>query len=217
MQMKYSTLCFDLDGTLLDTTEGVLYAVRKTISKLGLCMPNESILATFVGPPMQLSFETHFKMGKEEALEAANLFRYIYKQESLFKASLYPNVIDTLKYLKDAGLKIVVATNKSHDNAIEILKYFHIYDMCDYAMGSDLQGLLKKRDIIERCINAIDVDIAECVYVGDSIFDYEGANALGMDFIGVTYGFGFKKNDTFFEDKDVIEVDVFSRIKEVLF
>ena len=214
--MKYSAVCFDLDGTLLDTTEGVLHAVKKTISTLGVGMPDNDILSTFVGPPMQLSFETHFGMEKEEALEAANLFRRIYKQESLFMASLYPNVIDTLKLLKDSGLKIIVATNKSHDNAMDILKHFHIYDMCDYAMGSDLKGKLKKRDIIEKCIKAIEVDVSECVYVGDSIFDFEGASALQMDFIGVTYGFGFKEHDVFFENNDVIEISKFSGIKEVL-
>lgn len=190
--MMYQAILLDLDGTLLDTTEGVIYAVRRTIETLQLDQLSESILSTFVGPPMQLSFEKHYGMDKETSLKAANLFRKIYKEESLYKAKLYPNVLETLCYLKHQGYKIAVATNKSHNNAMDILNYFGIMTYCDYAMGSDLEGILKKDDIILECCNQMGCEPEKCVYVGDSEFDLEGAKKCGMDFIAVTYGFGFK-------------------------
>ena len=59
-------------------------------------------------------------------------------------------------------------------------------------MGSDLAGKLTKADIVEKCIEALDADKPQTVLIGDSQFDLNGANQAGIDFIGVTYGFGFK-------------------------
>lgn len=192
--MKKAVL-FDLDGTLLDTTSGVVYAVKETITQLGLTMPSEDILKTFVGPPMQLSFQQHFGMEKEEALKSANIFRENYKNDSLFMADLYPGSLETIDFLKKNGYKISVATNKSENNAISILKHFGVADYCDSMVGSDLQGKLKKADIIEKSIAEMHLEIKDGAYVGDSIFDKEGAEKVGMDFIGADYGFGFKPGE----------------------
>lgn len=191
----YKAIIFDLDGTLLDTTSGVVYAVEYTIRQLALPMPKKEILETFVGPPMQLSFQKHYAMNEKDALQAANLFRANYKEHSLLKAELYPGTLEVLQGLRDKGYKIAVATNKSHDNAMEILKHFQVAKYCDFMMGSDLGGKLKKADIIEKCLQNIGVDAEESVYVGDSIFDLEGAKKVGMDFYAVLYGFGFKNEE----------------------
>ena len=208
----YKAIVFDLDGTLLDTTSGVIYAVEYTINELKLSLLPEEVLKTFVGPPMQLSFEKHYGMDKEQALTSANLFRKNYKEQSLLKAELYPYVLELLQYLREKGYKIAVATNKSHDNAREILKHFGISKYCDFMMGSDLAGKLKKADIIKKCLQEISVDVKAAVYIGDSIFDFEGAANVGMDFIGVTYGFGFKPNEQYsFET-----VDALIQVKNIL-
>ena len=206
----YKAVVFDLDGTLLDTTSGVIYAVELTIKQLGLPRPADEVLKTFVGPPMQLSFEKHFGMEKERALECANLFRANYRDHSLLIAELYPGAMEVLAYLKDKGYKIALATNKSHDNAMAILKHFGVAEFCDFMMGSDLAGKLKKADIIQKALDAIGVDAEDAVYVGDSIFDYEGAQKVGMDFIGVTYGFGFREGESYdfptYDKLDAIEI-----------
>ena len=208
----YKAVVFDLDGTLLDTTSGVIYAVELTIKQLGLPRPADDVLKTFVGPPMQLSFEKHFGMEKERALECANLFRANYRDHSLLIAELYPGVMEVLGCLKNKGYKLALATNKSHDNAMAILKHFGVADYCDFMMGSDLAGKLKKADIIEKSLEAIGVEAKDAVYVGDSIFDYEGAQKVGMDFIGVTYGFGFREGESY----DFATYDAFEKILTML-
>lgn len=191
----YKAIIWDLDGTLLDTSTGVAFAVKYTIRELGLEMPGEEMIKKFVGPPMQLSFEKYFDMGKKSALEAANKFRFNYKKYSLLMADLYPETLNVLKYLKEKGYKMAVATNKSHDNAVNILTHFGISEYCEYMMGADLEGKLKKADIIETCLKELNITSDEAVYIGDSAFDLEGAEKTGLDFIGVTYGFGFREGE----------------------
>lgn len=191
----YKTILFDLDGTLLDTRIGVKKAVERTISQLDLSSLSEEVLNTFVGPPMQYSFEKHYNMDSDNALRAANLFRENYNKYSLFDALIYPGVMQLLDNLKTVGCQVVVATNKSHENAEKILQHFGILDKCDFMMGSDLQGKLKKKDIILECVKRVKTSPEECVYIGDSAFDSEGAEANGIDFIAVTYGFDFREGD----------------------
>lgn len=191
----YKAIIWDLDGTLLDTTEGVKYAVKYTIDQLGLKRLDEETIGLFVGPPMQLSFKKYFQMNDIEALRAANLFRTNYKEKSLLKARLYPNTLEVLNKLKLYGYKMAVATNKSHENAITILNHFGVAEFCDFMMGSDLEGRLKKADIIKICLDRLSVKPKEALYIGDSTFDMEGARTVGMDFVGVSYGFGFRKGD----------------------
>ena len=194
--MMIKAILWDLDGTLLDTTEGVKFAVKKTISQLNLHDLDSRVLDSFVGPPMQESFMKHYGMEANRALEVANLFRKIYKEESLFKAKLYPNTLETLATLKERGFLMGIATNKSHDNAVAIVDYFGIASFCDYVLGSDLSGKLKKADIIAKCLNQLKVTSKDTVYIGDSIYDLEGAEKQGIHFIGVDYGFGFRTGES---------------------
>lgn len=205
--MGYKTVLFDLDGTLLDTTEGVVNAVRRTIRDNGFLMPTESELKEFVGPPMQKTMSERFGLEKYESLKVANEFRANYKKYSLFQASLYDGILDLLKELKEAHYQVAVATNKSHQNAVDIIEKFGIRQYCDYVLGSDLEGKLDKRDIICLCIKHLGSKKSETVLVGDSVFDLEGAEQAGVDFIAVTYGFGFKKGDIVSSKRCVHTVD----------
>lgn len=212
----YKAILFDLDGTLLDTTEGVVHAVKRAITELGMEMPPYNELLEYVGPPMQLSFMKHYGMEKKEALDAANLFRKIYKEESLFLARVYDGVFGILEYLKTCNIKIAVATNKSHFNAIEILKHFGISEYCDCMMGSDLEGKLQKADIIIESLKKLDVPANEALYIGDSEFDLEGANIANIQFLGVTYGFGFSAKGKYSFDviSNIIELDEYLKGKD---
>lgn len=59
---KYEIAVFDVDGTLLDTTEGVLASVKYTIDKMGFEPLSEDVLKTFIGPPIQDSFAKAYNL-----------------------------------------------------------------------------------------------------------------------------------------------------------
>lgn len=208
----YKTVLLDIDGTLLDTTQGVIEAVKTTIKETKLPMMNEDILKLFVGPVMQNSFKKYYKMDDKTALETANLFRANYRKYSLYLAEPYSGVMSFLSKIKKAGLQIAVATNKSEDNAVAILDKFNILQYCDCAVGSDLLGKLTKADIINECIKKLQAEKSTTVMVGDSEADSRGAEIAGIDFIAVTYGFGFKSSDDL---SGILHKKVFDNISDV--
>ena len=121
--MKKSAVLFDLDGTLLDTTDGVLESAMHAAVSLGRePLPHETMLR-FVGPPIQESFMRYYGMDEAGAQEAANRFRCYYKENALFKAKPYPALIETLTALSGNGIVLGVATYKREDYAIQVLQH----------------------------------------------------------------------------------------------
>lgn len=196
MVHQYKAAAFDLDGTLLDTSAGVLASVRYTIDKFGFEPLTEAQLKNFIGPPIQDSFARQYNLKGNILQEIATVFRDRYKNVDLLKAVPYSGIYDVFKILNDHGIKPVIATYKRQDYATMILKHFHFDEYTDIMYGADHENKLKKKDIIEMALKDAGIsDFSEAVMIGDSDNDAIGANAIGTDFIGVTYGFGFKSHD----------------------
>jgi len=190
---KYKAVIFDVDGTLLDTKEGITDAVKHTINKLTLTPLANNLLCQFVGPPIQNSFISHYGLSSIEAQNAANIFREYYAKFSLFKAIPYDGIFDVMNNLKQQEVKIGVATYKRQDYAIDLLVHFGFHKYCDAICGADDNNILKKNDIILNCLTQLNIHkYGEAVMIGDSENDAVGAEKIGINFIGVTYGFGFK-------------------------
>lgn len=189
---KYRLIVFDLDGTLLDTSEGIMSAVRFAISKSGKKMLSEEEIASFIGPPIQDSFATAFKLEMAEANDMARLFRDRYSTEDLLLAKPYAGIYELLEELSARGILSAVATYKREDYAVRLLKANHFDQYMNAMYGSDMEGLLKKQDIIQKCIQNAGVDKGQVLMVGDTQNDAIGAEKIGVDFAAVSYGFGYK-------------------------
>lgn len=193
---KYEIAVFDVDGTLLDTTEGVLASVEHAIRTFGYPMPSPEVLRTFIGPPIQDSFAKTYQLEKAQADAMAAEFRQCYKGENLTKAKPYEGIYELMDELVKRGVKIAVATYKRQDYAEAILKYFGFDKYSNILYGSDFEGKLKKMDIIQKCmVDLGSTDYRNAVMIGDSWHDANGAEQIGVDFIGVTYGFDFRNEE----------------------
>lgn len=187
-----NTVLFDLDGVLLDTGEGSIDSARYAARIMGFEELPYDTVRKFVGPPIVSSFMMYHGCNEEEATKAALIFREYYKEKALFKAVLYPGILDTLAFLQKKGYKIGVATYKREDYAIRLLEHFGIVAYCDVIHGADAANLLSKKDIVNLCIHELKANPLNVILVGDTFHDAEGAVASGIGFIGVTYGYGFR-------------------------
>lgn len=190
--MKIKGILFDLDGTLLDTSEGIIESVRYTIQSLGLTELSAQVLKTFVGPPVQESFKKCCSLSDVDSQKAADAFRWYYKEKALYKAKLYPGILDLLNSLKNKKVLVGIATYKREDYAKTLLEYFKITPFCNSICGADNNNTLRKKDIIQNCLDNLLLTNNEAVLVGDTIHDAKGAYELNIPFISVCYGFGFR-------------------------
>ena len=201
---KYEIAVFDVDGTLLDTTEGVLASVKYTIDKMGFEPLSEDVLKTFIGPPIQDSFAKAYNLSGDILQDIATCFRNRYKDYELLKAVPYDGIYEVFDKLMERNVKLAVATYKRQDYAEAILKHFGFDKYTNILYGADHNNKLKKVDIIEKCMVDLGVtDYSNAVMIGDSSHDAIGAEKIGMDFIGVTYGFDFRAPEVVYKFKAV--------------
>lgn len=187
---RYRGILFDLDGTLLNTAEGVFSSVRYTVQALHYPPLEEEVLRTFIGPPVKQSLIRVYGLSEPEADRATNLFRDRYKNHDLLKASPYPGILELMARLRKEGYLIGVSTLKREDYALTILEHFQMAPLCDVICGSDFASKMTKADVIRKCLHTLNLSPDEAVLIGDTGSDGTGSLETGVDLIGVTYGFG---------------------------
>lgn len=193
MSRKYELILFDLDGTLLDTSQGIFNSVRYAEKEMGFTPISEECLVEFVGPPPKMMYMKMYDISEEIAFLAVQQHRKYAKEKAIYEATIYPGIMELLERLKKEGYKLGVATLKAQGIAKKILDYFQIAQYFNVIVGMNEKESLSKKDTIQIAIETTNTT-DETLMIGDSLYDYEGAVKGGVKFLGVLYGFGFKDN-----------------------
>lgn len=214
---QYQAVFFDLDGTLMDTSMGVIQAIDYIIETYRLPGLSEQEKRAFIGPPIQESFQVYCGCSKEQAWELATAWRDAYKEKFLLEAMPYDGIYDLLRCLRQKGIKTCVATNKREDYTRKLLRHFSFLPLFDCIIGSDFEGKRSKPDMIRLCMEQTEMtDSERCLMVGDTAGDAAAAQKASVDFLGVTYGFGFTAGTTNLEANAVMIADSCAQIQEWL-
>lgn len=189
---KYNTILFDLDGTLTDSSPGILNSVKYALSQMGREIPDEKVLGEFLGPPLIDSFIKFCGMTEAEAKEAATLYRSVYKDKCVAENSLYDGIVQTLERLKNAGKVLAVATTKPIVLADKIVTHYGIREFFTDVCGSAPDGSGgEKAQVIKMALKVCgETDLSQVLMIGDRFYDIEGAKTVGIDSVGVLYGYG---------------------------
>lgn len=192
--MKY--VFFDLDGTITDPKEGITKSVEYSLKNFGISVSNLDDLCKFIGPPLSDSYEEFYGFTKEQAKEAIAWYRVYYSKKGIFQCELYRGISELISHLYNKDIKVVLATSKPTEYAIDILKHFEIYKYFDYISGSAMDGsIVNKDDIINQAVEHYkkidgDFDESQVVMIGDRKFDYIGASKCNIKCILISYGYG---------------------------
>ena len=189
--MRYGHIIFDLDGTLLDTSPGILDSIEYTINEMGLNKKSRKILKIHIGPPIKDLFMQLFDVEDEMAEEAVRVFRKHYSEYRILYAKPYAGMYDFCKKSKEKATILSVASNKPEQYVLQLIKHFRLEEYFNSVHGADVRGFLKKRNIIQMCVDEVGIETNRCVYIGDTQGDLRESSILKMDFIGARWGFGF--------------------------
>ena len=191
----YQHILFDLDGTLIDSAPAILASFRDAFAQSGIapaCAIDESI----IGPPLTETLQ-HLAGSRDPALIArlADAFKASYDSEGYKATAAYDGVGTMLAGLAAAGLSLSIATNKRIHPTRLILEHLGWSDHFTHVYALDLfpTRLPDKAAMIGRLLadQAIPRDAA--IYIGDRSEDGESADANGLPFIAVTWGYGSLK------------------------
>lgn len=185
-------ILFDLDGTLIDSSEGITRSAQYALAHYGIDEPDLKKIYFFIGPPLMNTFMNHYGFSKEKAVEAVAVYRERYQDTGIFECSLYPGVKECIEELKNRGYMIGMASSKPEESCKRILEHFGILELFDDVVGATFDG---KIDTKEEVLNEVmrrwsDIPREEMCLIGDTMFDIEGANKVGVPSIAVSFGFG---------------------------
>ena len=190
--MKYSTVLFDLDGTLTDPEQGICKSVMYALQKAGNTVGNIEDYHKYIGPPLLPAFEAFDNATPEEARILLEYYRERFSSVGLFENIPYPGILELLRDLKLIGCKVAVATGKPTVFSEKIVAKFGFAPYIDYVSGTPLsEKSMDKCEVILTALNHLGVSANnQCVMIGDRSHDAIGAKMANIDFIGVLYGYG---------------------------
>lgn len=183
---------FDVDGTIFDSSSGIIHALRDALEEIGEPPMSDSAVRALIGPPIGASIARIRGYSEEKERQLTGTFRSIYGERYLNEASVYPGIVDLLKVLKAEGFRLGVATNKRRDFTERMFDDFGLSGYFSDVEGMDPEGTLNKTQIVGRCTDNLGAGKDCTVMVGDASSDFEAAEANGIGFIAVLYGFGYR-------------------------
>ena len=189
--LNYQTIIFDLDGTLADTSEGIYNCIRYAQKMMNLPAITDMQMRSHIGPPMHESYERNFHLTGPDLGKAIGYHKEYALTKGLFEASLYEGIPELLSRLKESGCKLAVATLKYEETAQKMLSFLNVAPYFDVICGALSDVKLTKAQLLEKCVDLCQGEKSTTLLIGDSSYDALGAREAGIDFLGVTYGFGF--------------------------
>lgn len=181
---------FDLDGTITDSSEGIVNSIKYALSQLGFPDEPTEKIKQFIGPPLQQTFKINY--GIEDYQNAVKIYREYYAVKGIYENRLYEGIVDVLEQLKNNGYIIGLATGKPTYYSHIILKHFKIDHYFDAVVGSNMDGTRgEKPEIIRDVLEELKFDNTKhsVVMIGDRKHDVHGAQHHQIKCIGVTYGY----------------------------
>jgi phosphoglycolate phosphatase len=188
---RFSTILFDLDGTLVDPGPGIEDSIRYVLGRLGVAPPPGN-LRWCVGPPLREIFSKLLPPSAQpQDLErAVSLYLERHAAVGLHQSVVYPGIGAMLVQLRDSA-RLFVVTAKVAAHAEQILRARSLRGYFELVAGSSPDGrLTDKADALASVLAGGKIAATSAVIVGDRAHDILAGKRNGVFTIGVTYGYG---------------------------
>lgn len=197
MRSPWSCVLWDVDGTIVDASEGILHRLTVTLEHFGYRAPVRSELAHWIGPPQFDSFQANVGMTPEQSADAVAFYRALGKQEGYTAgAKLFPGVGELIRDVAAAGIPQATASSKPEVQVVTLMEHFDLAPSFATMVGAtpDERTLAAKADIVGEALRrlaAAGVDTSRPVLIGDRHHDIDGGAAQGVPVIFVRWGFSW--------------------------
>ena len=197
--MVYTLVTFDLDGTLVDTAGEIAEAANRTLTDTGFAQRSAADISLLIGQGAQALMRTLLLQASQVTGRTISLalidtalqrFDAHYAQTVGSSAAPYPGAIDTLRRLRQQGVKLACVTNKELRHTLRVLRVNHLDNCFDLVNGGD--SLPEKKphaSVLCSVAQALGCALAGTAHVGDSAIDVAAARNAGVTAWAVPYGY----------------------------
>ena len=190
-------MLWDVDGTIVDASDGILRRLTVTLEHFGKRPPTRAELVHWIGPPMYESFQVNVGMTPAESSEAVAFYRVLGKADGYTTgAKLFDGIDVLIRDVAAAGIPQATASSKPEVQVVALMDHFDLSTSLTAIVGAtpDEKTLSAKSDIVAEALRrlaAAGVDTSRPVLVGDRHHDVEGGAANDVPVIFVRWGFSW--------------------------
>lgn len=178
---------FDLDGTLIDSTDAIVGSTQFTFEAMGLAAPTRETILAGIGVPLTVGLE---RLGMPDVPAAMAVYAERYAAVANGLTTLLPGVAETLRALGEAGVAQVVVTSKRRRAAEALLDHLGVAGHFDFVVGpEDVSNPKPDPEGILAALARLDVAREDAAMVGDMWFDIEAARRAAVPGIAVATGY----------------------------
>lgn len=185
--MPLKAVVFDLDGTLIDSTDAIVLSFMHTFDVIGEPRPPRDEVVRSIG----YTLEDQFAMfTRHDRHDCTRIYRERYAQVCCEMTTLLPGGADALAALAASGLRLGFATSKRRTFAEMILQHLGVLDRFEVRVGPDDVARPKPApDAMLRVLELFKLSPDELLLIGDTHFDVECARNAGVACVCVTTGY----------------------------
>lgn len=180
---------FDFDGTLADTSPGIVLTMQKTFEQMGLAVPSAEQVRQTIGLPLVEAVRQLGGLTPDEAEHGTAVYRQLFPVYEVGHVSVFPQVSETLEQLSRRGIRMAICTSRTGitlDLMVErfgINHYFETKVSCNDNLPSK-----PAPDMVFALLSRMGLEAEDALVVGDTTFDIEMGNRAGCRTVAVTYG-----------------------------
>ena len=204
------TLCFDLDGTLVDTAPDLLNALDSCLAQAGYPKPNHTLIRPIIGSGAKAMIKRAFESDKNtqtlpDEKEIDCLWHHFidhYSAHIADESRPFPGALKSLQTLKQAGYLLAICTNKPISLTTPLLEALNLTPLFDAVVGINSTPFAKPdARVLQSTVQAAGGNIQSAIMVGDSKTDIDAARNANIPVIGVTFGYSEHPIESLLPDK----------------
>ncbi|WP_428243777.1 HAD family hydrolase [Gynuella sp.] len=190
--MAINTVLFDLDGTLVDSSEGFILAMNKTLADHDQAPMDDDSIRELISAGARIIIQRAWaeEISREQIEQVRNDYIREYQQYPERGATVYPGLLEWLKHANKQEIKLGVVTNKPECLANPIIESLGLSQYLDVLICPDHVKTVKPDpEGILLAMNRLESDPALTLYCGDHSKDIAAAAAAGVKSLACGYGF----------------------------
>ncbi|TET88960.1 MAG: HAD family hydrolase [Sulfurovum sp.] len=182
-------ILFDLDGTLIDSTEAILESFAIAFKTFEEEVPADALIKVEIGHPLDVMFET-LGVQEDRVWDYVAAYKQHYRKISCAKTVLLPEAREAVE-LASKHAVLGVVTTKTAKYSIELLEHMGLMAYFEVLIGrEDVEYPKPHPEPIQKALSKLPTVTAEVWMIGDTCMDMLSAKHANVGSVGVTCGYG---------------------------
>jgi phosphoglycolate phosphatase len=185
--MKFEYIIFDWDGTVMDSAAKIVACMQKAAELAQIEVPTTAQVEHIIGISLHPAIKQLFSIDDKKADEIATHYKSVFLEQDKIASRLFDKATETLIHLKQSA-RLAVATGKARRGLERAWKHTNTKHFFELSRCADEAESKPSSDMLVQIIKEWNIEPQQALMVGDTIYDMQMAEKIGMPRVGVSYG-----------------------------